>query len=69
MKTLRLSDGRYLAYDEYGDPDGTPVMLVSGFASVRLITVDPPGLDDRRNDIEELANALELTTFNVVDLT
>ena len=69
MKALRLSDGRFLAYDEYGDPDGAPVILVSGFAGVRLITVDPPGLDDWRKDIEELAGALRLETFSVVDVT
>ena len=70
MKALRLSDGRYLAYDEYGDPDGTPVIFVSGFDGVRLITVNPPGLNDwRGGDIEELANALRLETFNVVEVT
>ena len=30
VKTLKLSDDRYLAYDEYGDPDGTPVIFNHG---------------------------------------
>src|SRR5262245_55410107 len=37
VKTLKLSDGRYLAYDEYGDPDGTPVIFNHGRADSRLI--------------------------------
>jgi pimeloyl-ACP methyl ester carboxylesterase len=37
VKTLKLSDGRYLAYDEYGDPDGTPVIFNHGLADSRLI--------------------------------
>lgn len=59
MKALKLSDGRYLAYDEYGDPDGTPVIFNHGFGDsrllrhpddavtaslgVRVIAADPPG--------------------------
>ncbi len=31
-----LSDGRILAWDEYGDPDGTPVIYFHGFPSSRL---------------------------------
>lgn len=37
VKTLKLSDGRYLAYDEYGDPDGTPVIFNHALADSRLI--------------------------------
>jgi pimeloyl-ACP methyl ester carboxylesterase len=37
VKTLKLSDGRYLAYDEYGDPDGTPVIFNHGLADSRLL--------------------------------
>jgi pimeloyl-ACP methyl ester carboxylesterase len=35
-KTLRLRDGRQLAYAEYGDPNGSPVMLFHGNPSSRL---------------------------------
>lgn len=34
--TLRLPDGRQLAYAEYGDPSGTPVFLVHGNPGSRL---------------------------------
>ena len=37
VKSLKLSDGRYLAYHEYGDPDGTPVIFNHGLADSRLI--------------------------------
>src|SRR5436190_17318517 len=37
VKTVKLSDGRYLAYDEYGDFDGTPVIFNDGLADSRLI--------------------------------
>jgi pimeloyl-ACP methyl ester carboxylesterase len=33
---LRLSDGRQLAYAQYGRPDGQPVMYCHGFPSSRL---------------------------------
>ncbi|NNK41018.1 MAG: alpha/beta hydrolase [Myxococcales bacterium] len=35
-ETLVLRDGRELAYVEYGDPDGSPVMLFHGNPSSRL---------------------------------
>ena len=35
-KTLRLRDGRRLAYAEYGDPSGSPVILFHGNPSSRL---------------------------------
>lgn len=56
--TLRLSDGRIIAYSEWGEPLGRPVVLLHGMpgsrlicpdrdatvkAGVRLITVDRPG--------------------------
>jgi pimeloyl-ACP methyl ester carboxylesterase len=37
METLTLPDGRTLAYDVYGDPDGTPVIFSHGFSDSRLI--------------------------------
>ncbi len=59
MKSLKLSDGRTLAYDEHGDPNGRPVFYFHGFPScrveaevvdeaarrhlVRLIAIDRPG--------------------------
>jgi pimeloyl-ACP methyl ester carboxylesterase len=59
--TLRLPDGRTLAYDDVGDPAGTPVVYlhgtpdsrlgrpaddVSASAGVRLVAVDRPGAGD-----------------------
>ena len=56
--TITLADGRALAYCEWGDPTGSPVLLVHGApgsrllcpdedataaAGVRLLTVDRPG--------------------------
>lgn len=56
--TITLADGRILAYCEWGDPSGSPVLLVHGGpgsrllcpdedatagAGVRLLTVDRPG--------------------------
>ena len=37
MKTAQLSDGRTLAYEDYGDPAGTPVVFTHGFGDSRLI--------------------------------
>ncbi|MGB5936089.1 MAG: alpha/beta hydrolase, partial [Ornithinimicrobium sp.] len=48
MKTLRLSDGRTLAYDTYGEPDGLPVIFNHGLADSRLI----------RNPDESLTSSL-----------
>src|SRR5687768_5099415 len=57
-RTISLRDGRSLAYAEWGDPSGAPVVLLHGSpssrlfrpdegetasAGVRLITVDRPG--------------------------
>jgi len=59
--TLRLPDGRTLAYDDVGDPAGTPVVYLHGTpdsrlgrpadqvtaaAGVRLLAVDRPGAGD-----------------------
>ena len=35
--TIELSDGRTLAYAEYGDPDGTPVFCFHGVIGSRLM--------------------------------
>ncbi|MFC1947464.1 alpha/beta fold hydrolase [Chloroflexota bacterium] len=40
---LILPDGRKLCYAEYGDPDGTPVMLVHGNPNSRLLWGVMPG--------------------------
>lgn len=59
--TLRLPDGRLLAFDDVGDPAGTPVVYLHGTpdsrlarppdggtadAGVRLLAVDRPGAGD-----------------------
>lgn len=36
-ETMTLSDGRTLAYDSYGDPDGTPVIFSHGFSDSHII--------------------------------
>ena len=57
---ITLTDGRRLAYDEYGDPDGRPIIFMHGFPgsrldwrmfdssaqepNVRIIAVDRPGM-------------------------
>ena len=61
-RTIRLRDGRALAYAEYGDPNGRPVFYFHGFPSchleisladgtakrlgVRLIALDRPGFGE-----------------------
>lgn len=50
MDELTLRDGRVLTYDEYGDPDGTPVIFCHGFGDSRLI----------RNPDDELTASLGL---------
>ena len=57
-RTIRLQDGRQMAYSEWGDLDGEPVVLLHGApgsrlfcpdeqateaAGVRLVTIDRPG--------------------------
>lgn len=60
MRTIQLSDGRTLGFDDVGAPDGLPVIYFHGFGSsrvirhpddsiaerlgVRLIAVDRPGI-------------------------
>ena len=46
---LRLRDGRRLAYTEYGDPDGSPVMLFHGNPSSGLSWGLIPGCPFRRD--------------------
>lgn len=41
--TIRLPDGRALAYAEYGDPHGAPVMLFHGLPGTRLAWGFLPG--------------------------
>jgi len=59
---VRLEDGGHIAYDEYGDPDGRPVLFCHGWPSsrtmavitdaaarklgVRIISPDRPGIRD-----------------------
>src|SRR3954462_10473951 len=60
METIQVADGRHVAYEVGGDPDGTPVFLQHGTGDsrlckhpddaltaslgVRLITADRPGV-------------------------
>ena len=60
MTTIRLNDGRTLAYEDVGDPGGAPILFAHGFgdsrltrhpddsmaarAGVRLIVPDRPGI-------------------------
>jgi pimeloyl-ACP methyl ester carboxylesterase len=37
MQTMQLADGRTLAYEDYGDPKGAPVVFTHGFGDSRLI--------------------------------
>ncbi|HEY7478843.1 MAG TPA: alpha/beta fold hydrolase [Actinomycetota bacterium] len=41
-ETLRLPDGRTLAYMEWGDREGTPVLCFHGMPGSRLFFPDPP---------------------------
>ena len=59
-EVLKLEDGGHIAYDEYGDPNGTPVLFCHGWPSsrsmaqltdtaarelgVRIISPDRPGI-------------------------
>lgn len=65
---LRLPDGRTLAYDDVGDPDGLPVVYLHGTpdarharhpddrlaaaAGVRLLALDRPGAGDSDADVD-----------------
>lgn len=96
MRTIRLADGRSLAWAEYGDPDGAPLIFHHGIPSsreaaavlagaagrnaVRLIAPDRPGFGysdplpertilDWPDDLEQLADHLELETFSVASIS
>lgn len=71
--TITTGDGRRLAYAEFGEPDGRPVVLLHGTpgsrlicpdvdatvaAEVRLITVDRPGFG--RSDPRPFHDALDV---------
>jgi len=59
-RAIRLDDGRWLGFDDFGDPDGVPFLFFHGFGSsrvvrhpddsiaaqvgVRMIAVDRPGI-------------------------
>ena len=59
-RTIRLADGRQLGYDEFGDPNGFPLIFLHGFGSsrvvrhpddsiaaalgIRMVAVDRPGI-------------------------
>ncbi|BBM00284.1 alpha/beta fold hydrolase [Microbulbifer sp. GL-2] len=93
MQILQMKDGRKLAYDVYGDPNGIPVIFNHGFSDsrlirnpdntltaslgVRVIAADQPGVGgsspfrgrkmvDWGNDMEALANFLQIDQFSVV---
>jgi pimeloyl-ACP methyl ester carboxylesterase len=36
-RQVALSDGRTLGFDDFGDPDGTPVLFFHGFGSSRVV--------------------------------
>ena len=96
MRTIQLADGRSLAWAEYGDPDGAPLIFHHGIPSsreaaavlagaagrnaVRLIAPDRPGFGysdplpertilDWPEDLEQLADQLELETFSVASIS
>ena len=59
-RTISLADGRLLGYDEFGDPNGVPIIFLHGFGSsrvvrhpddsiaaqlgIRMLAVDRPGI-------------------------
>lgn len=46
--SIRLPDGRALAYTEWGDPDGRPVLYFYGMPGSRLFVPDPRAAEDER---------------------
>jgi pimeloyl-ACP methyl ester carboxylesterase len=91
--TIRLRDGRQLAYAQWGDPRGLPVLHFHGTPgsrldrhhddslystlSLRYITIDRPGYGrsdpkpdltflDWADDVEQLADALEIERFRIL---
>jgi pimeloyl-ACP methyl ester carboxylesterase len=96
QQVLLLRDGRALAYVEWGDPAGTPIIEFHGLPSprqadtvsdaflrgrgIRRIAVDRPGVGfsdplprrkllDWPDDVEQLADALGLSTFAVLGVS
>ncbi|MET0901740.1 MAG: alpha/beta hydrolase [Acidimicrobiales bacterium] len=73
MRTVELPDGRALAYDDVGDPDGVPVVYLHGTpdsrrgrpddagaaaSGVRMLAVDRPGFGD--SDVDPAASLTAL---------
>jgi pimeloyl-ACP methyl ester carboxylesterase len=72
-QTIRLRDGRLLAYAEFGDPSGIPLLFCHGWGDsrltrhpddartaalgIRLITVDRPGFG--RSDFQPRRTLLD----------
>ena len=43
-RQVTLSDGRTLGFDDFGDPDGTPVLFFHGFGSSRVVRHPDDGI-------------------------
>jgi pimeloyl-ACP methyl ester carboxylesterase len=52
-RRLRLHDGRWLGYDESGDPNGAPVLFFHGFGTTRVVC--PPDDSARRLGLRLIA--------------
>ncbi|MGQ0831731.1 MAG: alpha/beta fold hydrolase [Microthrixaceae bacterium] len=82
-RLLRLPDGRTLAYDEVGDPTGTPVVYlhgtpdsrfarhpddaIAGDEGVRLLAVDRPGAGDSHLDPKSSLTSLGADLAHLLD--
>lgn len=43
-RSIRLADGRHLGFDDFGDPQGTPVLFFHGFGSSRVVRHPDDGI-------------------------